>query len=406
MESPGQRTRRRLRRHRYFWWGAVPFGVLALLSLLGYLIAPDDSTGANRQLLSAAKLGPGSTVQLLKERRNRPGTASNLLQTWWQGRADLYRYHHLCDSCSPRIQTDTIFFRLSTGQPQRLLLPELALALDETHPFTKLALTETGKPYRLQAGNVLYVPAGTTAPTTAPLDSLTAAVRTTQLSAHTYWLGADRYGRDVLSRLILGGRVSLGIGLLAVGLALAVGVSLGALAGYLRGRTDRFIVWLMSVFWSLPGLLLALAIAFALGRGLWTLALAIGLTTWVDLARMVRGEFFRLREREYIEAARAYAYPTRRIILRHLLPNVAGPVLILAVNTFATAVLLEAGLSFLGLGVQPPTPSWGGMVFEGYRYLMLSGGKWLALFPGLVIVLLILSLNLLTLALRDALQTR
>jgi peptide/nickel transport system permease protein len=160
----------------------------------------------------------------------------------------------------------------------------------------------------------------------------------------------------------------------------------------------------MTVVWAVPSLLLAIAIAFALGRGILTLVLAIGLSTWVELARVVRGEVLALRQREFITATRALAIPTWRVLLRHLLPNLTGPVIILACANFATAVLLEAGLSFLGLGVAPPTPSWGGMLFEGYRYLMLDTGAWLAFAPGGCIILLILSLNLLSFALRDALD--
>jgi peptide/nickel transport system permease protein len=219
-------------------------------------------------------------------------------------------------------------------------------------------------------------------------------------------LGTDTLGRCVLSRLLVGGRVSLLVGLLAVGITLGVGLALGLVAGYWRGRVDAAIQWLMAVVWSVPTLLLALAIAFALGRGLGTLALAIGLTTWVDLARVVRGQVLALRQREFITAARAMGFGGLRIMLRHLLPSLWGPVLVVAVANFGAAVLLEAGLSFLGLGVAAPSPSWGGMVYEGYQYLALSSGQWLALLPGGAIALTLLALNLFGVALRDALDPR
>jgi len=219
----------------------------------------------------------------------------------------------------------------------------------------------------------------------------------------TYWLGTDKAGRDELSRLLLGTRISLGIGLVAVLISLVLGVVVGALAGYFGGWLDSVLLGLMTVVWSIPGIMLVIAISLALdSKGVWVSFVAVGLTMWVDVARVVRGQVLGLRSATFIEAGRVLGLPTSRLIFTHLLPNLRGPLIVLATSNFAAAILLEAGLSFLGLGVQPPAPSWGLMVKEGYDLLGTQAGLWLTLLPGLAISLLVLSFNVLGNGLRDA----
>ena len=219
----------------------------------------------------------------------------------------------------------------------------------------------------------------------------------------TYLLGTDKAGRDELSRLLLGTRISLGIGLVAVLISLALGVLVGALAGYFGGWLDSLLLGLMTVVWSIPGIMLVIGISLALdSKGVWVSFLAVGLTMWVDVARVVRGQVLGLRSATFIEAGRVLGLPTWRLIFVHLLPNLRGPLIVLATSNFAAAILLEAGLSFLGLGVQPPAPSWGLMVKEGYDLLGTSAGLSLTLLPGLAISLLVLSFNVLGNGLRDA----
>ena len=216
-----------------------------------------------------------------------------------------------------------------------------------------------------------------------------------------FWLGTDLFGRDILSRLLLGTRVSLAVGLIAVVISLSLGLFLGAIAGYYRGRLDKAIMWLINVTWSIPTLLLVFAITLALGKGFWQIFIAVGLTLWVSVARLVRGQVIAVKEQEYIQAAKALGLKNGRIILRHILPNIIGPILVLAAANFATAIIIEAGLSFLGLGVQPPTPSWGLMIKENYNFL-ITRSPFLAIIPGLFIMVLVLAFNLLGNGLRDA----
>jgi len=237
------------------------------------------------------------------------------------------------------------------------------------------------------------------------ISELETTIKEKQIVKKTFWLGTDQFGRDLLSRLMIGTRVSLSVGFISVAISLLIGILLGSLSGFFRGRTDDIIMWFINVVWSIPTLLLVIAITFALGRGFWQIFIAVGLTMWVEVARIVRGQIISIREKEFVEAGFALGYSNYRIITKHILPNVLSPVIVISAANFASAILIEAGLSFLGIGVQPPMPSWGGMIKEYYSFIILDSA-YLAIAPGIAIIIMVLAFMTLGNALRDALDVK
>ncbi len=352
----------RLLRNKSALFGLIVIGAAIVVAVTAYFIAPDPSPDANRIIVEIGGRRPGFRqlfLLLKKERQPAPvGFFSRLLN----GREDRYEY----------IPIDSY----TTQRDSLIVLKFIDDGVEERRSYSMAAGRETDP----------SLPAW-------------------QIKTQTFWLGTDKYGRDILSRLLIGVRVSLSVGLVTVLLSLSVGVLLGALAGYFRGRVDEIILWLVNVIWSIPTLLLVFAIMLLLGKGFWQVFIAIGLTLWVNVARIVRGQVLAVREREYVEAARALGYSHRRILFRHILPNVMGPVWVVAASNFASAIVIEAGLSFLGVGVQPPQPSWGLMIKENYNFI-ITHNPMLALAPGLAIMLLVLAFNLLGNALRDVLNVK
>lgn len=238
------------------------------------------------------------------------------------------------------------------------------------------------------------------APWIAPYDPAEINVKVILLApSWEHWCGTDILGRDVFSRMLYGARVSLAVGFVAVGISLLIGLMLGAVAGHAGGRTDAIIMRFTDMVLCFPTFFLILAVIAFLEPSIWNIMIIIGLTSWMGVARLVRAEFLSLRHREFVLAARGLGVSSLRLIWRYLLPNAMGPILVSAVLGIAGAVLLESGLSFLGLGVQPPDASWGNILTEGKDNIQIAW--WLSMFPGLAILITVLGYNLLGEGLRD-----
>lgn len=243
------------------------------------------------------------------------------------------------------------------------------------------------------------------APVLAPYDPDAIDVQSILIPpSSTHWMGTDGLGRDVFSRMLFGARISLLVGFVAVGIATLIGVVLGSISGYYRGWIDVVIMRMVDVMLSIPTFFLILAVIAFLTPSIWNIMIVIGLTSWMGVTRLVRAEFLSLREREFVLASATLGARDYRLIFRHLLPNSLTPVIVSSVLGVASAVLVESGLSFLGLGVQPPQASWGNILTEGKEYIQFAW--WLSFFPGMAILLTVLGYNLLGEGLRDALDPR
>ncbi len=366
-----------------------------LISITGYMISPDNTPNANTQILEIALEKPGFSCDFLKVRQNEQPENPGLLKAIIAGRPAEYRY---VPFLSMRMEGDRVMVREYSPYEEDRFYSEYRL-VDVLYPVGRSGYTydqdREEVRVRLMDGSVVEASIGT----------LRECVRDEHVVKKRFLLGTDRFGRDMLSRLILGTRVSLSVGFVAVSISLLVGLLLGGIAGYFRGWIDRVIMWLVNVVWSVPTLLMVIAITLVLGKGYWQVFVAVGMTMWVEVARVVRGQVLGLREKEFIESARAMGMRSSGIIFRHIIPNTFSPVIIISAANFATAILLEAGLSFLGIGVQPPVPTWGGMVKEHYGYIIVDQG-YLAFIPGLAIMLMVLSFTLVGNGLRDAMDTR
>lgn len=371
--SPSKKVWLKFKRNKFAFGGLVFILLLMVMGILGYLIMPDDSPNANVQKVQIAKQKPGAQFKFLIIERYDHIEKVGLFERMLNGQTPSFKSIPIT---SYKIKDKNVFVQEYIGEDEKA--KETKYELKDLCPSCVLP-SKIGTPQELFEENNIY--------------------------RRTYILGTDIYGRDLLSRLILGIRVSLSVGLMAVLISLFIGVSLGAIAGYFGGRVDAAISWFMNVVWSLPSLLLVIAISFALGKGFWQIFIAVGLSTWVDVARLVRGQVMALKEVEFVEAARALGFSTSRTIIKHILPNIAGPILVVASSNFASAILLETGLSFLGFGAQPPMPSWGSMIKEHYGYIIMDAA-YLAVLPGLAIMFTVYAFNVLAIGLRDAFDVK
>jgi len=357
-----------LQKFKKNFWGVLSFWFIvfcAFIAVFAYVLAPDSSKNANQMHLSIHSKSPGFSVKMLTI----PSS----------------------DIISDQSYLNKIFFGTKNMDTE---IPIEAYSFENAFlkitPYTEGELTGISKNIEL---------------TSFPNNSNKKEIENTFIKDRTFILGTDKYGRDLLSRMLIGIRISFSIGFVAVLISLILGITLGALAGYFGGKVDVFIMWLINVTWSIPTLLLVIAITLALGKGFWQVFIAVGLTMWVEVARVVRGQVLSIKQMQYVTAAKALGYDHFRIITTHVLPNSLAPVIVISAANFAGAILIESGLSFLGIGAQPPMASWGAMIKDHYSYIIL-GKAYLAIIPGLGIMSLVMAFMLIGNSLRDALDVK
>jgi peptide/nickel transport system permease protein len=336
------------------------FGIFIILcsivcAVFAYFIAPDKSPFANEMHLELSTLRPGTEVSFLHVPKD-VSTSTSFIQQLVEGKVLNYK--------SIPVSTFTVSDSL-------------------------VSYTRYGTEYLI----------------TIPNQDLVFAHGKSPIFSKTFFLGTDKYGRDLLSRLIVATRISLAVGFISVFISLLIGITLGLFAGYYGSWIDKCILWLINVVWSIPTLLMVIAISLALGKGFWQVFVAVGLTMWVEVARVVRGQVLSLKQMEYIQAARVLGFGDFRIMFKHILPNIMSPIIVISAANFASAILIEAGLSFLGIGAQAPMPSWGAMIKNHYSYIILDKA-YLALAPGMAIMLLVLALMYVGNMLRERLNVR
>lgn len=395
--SPNQKAVRRLLKNRPALFGLFLIAFSVFVALFGYLLAPDASPNANEQLATVALKSPRFGIDMLKIKKNRTIEKVGFFEKILRGEANSYE---LVPITGFEIVQDSIVVQKYSGydsseypsEKAAFHLADVAFAIADIR-----TLKREGNDYifrNLDGGEERQ-----------NITNTRQIVEKECVTHKTFWLGTDNFGRDILSRLILGVRISLLVGLIAVLISLSIGIFVGAVAGYFGGKIDDFLMLIINTVWSIPTILLVFAIVLAFGRGIGIIFLAVGLTMWVDVARLVRGQVLGLKEMQFVEAAQTMGFGTARILMRHILPNILGPVMVVAASNFATAILIESGLSYLGFGIQPPTPSWGTMLYENYGYA-IGGKPFLAMIPAFAIMLMVLAFNLVGNGFRDALDVK
>ena len=397
--SLAQMAWKRFRRNKLSMSGLVVIAIAVFIFIAGYLITPDSTPDSNDQKPELQIKPPGFSVRMLKIRKNEEPHHVNWFMKMLFGQQSDNTYVTLYDytfSGNDIVVEEYTGNEPNRGTKMRYNLADVVYDINSNMPIKNDE----------RAGTIEFYQYSTNQKITCLITDLKKEVERDNIITKKFILGTDRLGRDMLSRMLIGTRISLSVGFIAVIISLFIGVVLGAIAGYYRGWIDDVIMWIINVVWSIPTMLLVIAITLVLGKGFWQVFVAVGLTMWVEVARIVRGQVMGLREKEFIEAGRALGFKNSRLIRKHVLPNVMGPVIVISASNFANAILTEAGLSFLGIGAQPPMASWGKMINDHRPFIFTPDAFYLAFIPGIAIMLLVLSFMLVGNGLRDAIDSK
>ncbi|WMJ74512.1 ABC transporter permease [Cytophagaceae bacterium ABcell3] len=401
IKSPSWYVRRRLMKNKPALFGLFVIVLAHVIAILGYLLMPDQTPNANDGSALIKKKNLGFEVDILKSRKPREIKKVNFLTKMFVGQESEYVLLPVSDW---KVKDLKVYYSRYGRETEvdSADLPSMVLPLYSG--FSEKFPHDGKYNYKVdeKEGVIHYLDYSEEVRQISK-SALLADFKDNNYERRRYLLGTDKSGRDILSRLLFGTRISLSIGFISVLISIFVGMSLGAIAGFFGGKLDNIIMWLMTVVWSIPGIMLVIAISLALqSKGVWVAFVAVGLTMWVEVARVVRGQIMGIKEKQFVEAARALGISNMHIIFKHILPNILGPLIVIATANFASAILIEAGLSFLGLGVQPPMPSWGMMVYEGYTSIGSKNSGYLVILPSVAISALVLAFNLFGNGLRDA----
>ncbi len=398
LRTPFYYSKKRFLKNYPAVFGLIIISMVCVIAILGYAIMPDSTPNANDGAIQIQKKLPGFKVMVLKSKKNIEVEKTGFLKKIFFGEESEYTILPISSYEIKGLEVEYVPFGGKDYKESASILPMVhSVFIGKTAHFN----ADSTRNYKIDGEKISYVNLKEELTETTKA-KLLEDFKKYNIEERTYWLGTDKSGRDILSKLLFGARISLAIGFVSVLISITVGILLGSLAGFFGGLVDNIIMWVMTVVWSIPGIMLVIAISLALGKGLWVAFVAVGLTTWVEVARVVRGQILAIKEKTFVEAARALGMNDFRIIFVHILPNLYSSLIVVATSNFASAILIEAGLSFLGLGVQPPMPSWGMMIHEGYKSMGLKNEWHLILFPSIAISVLVLCFNLLGNGLSDA----